>query len=107
MPFPSPGDLAYLGTEPVSSALACCFFTSEPPGGPHVRHTPVKKDTQQSLSADLLNVCMERQENQPANYEIYKDASQQGCQIQDQKQKLSSFVYISNDQLERLRNKPI
>ena len=32
--FPSPGDLPNPGTEPVSSALACGFFTPEPPGKP-------------------------------------------------------------------------
>ena len=32
--FPSPGDLPYLGTQPVSPALAGGFFTTEPPGKP-------------------------------------------------------------------------
>ena len=30
--FPSPGDLPYLGTQPVSPALAGGFFTTEPAG---------------------------------------------------------------------------
>ena len=30
LPFPSPGDLPYPGTEPVSPALAGKFFTTEP-----------------------------------------------------------------------------
>ena len=32
LPFPSPGDLADPGTEPLSPALAGGFFTTEPPG---------------------------------------------------------------------------
>ena len=32
LPFPSPGDLPYPGTEPVSPPLAGRFFTTEPPG---------------------------------------------------------------------------
>ena len=32
LPFPSPGDLLNLGIEPVSSALAGVFFTTESPG---------------------------------------------------------------------------
>ena len=31
LPFPSPGDLPYLGIESTSPALAGRFFTSEPP----------------------------------------------------------------------------
>ena len=31
LPFPSPGDLLDLGTEPMSPALAGGFFTTEPP----------------------------------------------------------------------------
>ena len=34
LPFPSPGDLPNLGTEPVSPAMAGKFFTAEPPGKP-------------------------------------------------------------------------
>ena len=34
LPFPSPGDLSYTGTEPTSPALAHGFFTTEPPGEP-------------------------------------------------------------------------
>ena len=34
LPFPSPGDLPDLGTEPVSPALAGGFFAAEPPGKP-------------------------------------------------------------------------
>ena len=32
LPFSSPGDLPDSGTESVSPALACEFFTAEPPG---------------------------------------------------------------------------
>ena len=35
LPFPSPGDLADPGTEPLSPALAGGFFTAEPPGKPN------------------------------------------------------------------------
>ena len=31
LPFPPPGDLSVLGTEPTSPALAGGFFTTEPP----------------------------------------------------------------------------
>ena len=31
LPFPSPGDIPNLGTEPVSPALAGGFFVAEPP----------------------------------------------------------------------------
>ena len=34
LPFSSPGDLHNPGIEPVSSALACRFFTAEPTGKP-------------------------------------------------------------------------
>ena len=34
MPFPSPGDLPNLGTEPESPALEADALTSEPPGKP-------------------------------------------------------------------------
>ena len=34
LPFPSPGDLPEPATEPASPALACGFFTTEPPGEP-------------------------------------------------------------------------
>ena len=34
LPFPSLGDLADQGTEPVAPALADGFFTTEPPGKP-------------------------------------------------------------------------
>ena len=34
LPFPSPGDLPNPGIEPTSSAIACGFFTTEPPGKP-------------------------------------------------------------------------
>ena len=34
LPFPSPGDLPNTGIEPMSSALAGGFFTTEPPGKP-------------------------------------------------------------------------
>ena len=37
VPFPSPGDFPNPGIEPVSSALAGGFFTTEPPGKPTVR----------------------------------------------------------------------
>ena len=33
-PFPSPGDLPHLGSEPGSPALQSDFFTTEPPGEP-------------------------------------------------------------------------
>ena len=32
LPFPSPGDTPYPGTEPASPALAGKFFIAEPPG---------------------------------------------------------------------------
>ena len=35
LPFPSPGDLPYLGIKPTSPALAGRFFTAEPPGKPY------------------------------------------------------------------------
>ena len=34
LPFPTPGDLPNPGIEPVSSALASGFFTTEPSGKP-------------------------------------------------------------------------
>ena len=34
LPLPSPGDLSDPGIEPVSTALAGGFFTTEPPGKP-------------------------------------------------------------------------
>ena len=34
LPFPSPQDLPDPGIEPVASALATGFFTTEPPGKP-------------------------------------------------------------------------
>ena len=34
LPFPSPRDLPDPGIEPVASALATGFFTTEPPGKP-------------------------------------------------------------------------
>ena len=34
LPFPSPGDLPNLWTEPMSPALAGIFFTSQSPGKP-------------------------------------------------------------------------
>ena len=34
LPFPSPGDVPYLGVKPSSPALAGRFFTTEPPGKP-------------------------------------------------------------------------
>ena len=34
LPFPPPGDLPDPGVEPVSSALAGVFFTTQPPGKP-------------------------------------------------------------------------
>ena len=36
LPFPSPGDLPDPGIEPMSSALAGVFFTTEPTGKPLV-----------------------------------------------------------------------
>ena len=37
LPFPSPGDLPYLGIEPESPALEADNLTSEPPGKPGLR----------------------------------------------------------------------
>ena len=37
LPFPSPGDLPNPGFEPMSSALAGGFFTTEPPTRPPVK----------------------------------------------------------------------
>ena len=34
LPFPSPGDIPDPGIKPGSPALACGFFTAEPPGKP-------------------------------------------------------------------------
>ena len=34
LPFPSPGDLHDPGIEPMFPALACGFFSTEPPGKP-------------------------------------------------------------------------
>jgi len=39
LPFPSPGDLLKPGIKPMSLALACGFFTAEPPGKPHIKTT--------------------------------------------------------------------
>ena len=36
LPFPSPGNLPNLGMEPMSPELVDRFFTTEPPGKPHV-----------------------------------------------------------------------
>ena len=36
LPFPSPGNLPDPGIEAVSPTLASGFFTSEPPGKPHL-----------------------------------------------------------------------
>ena len=42
LPFPIPGDLRRSGIRPASPALAGRFFTTEPPGEPHVAsHHPV------------------------------------------------------------------
>ena len=38
LPFPSAGDLPDPGFKPVSPALAGRFFTTEPPGKPHLMH---------------------------------------------------------------------
>ena len=35
LPFPSPGDLPYLGIEPGSPTFQADTLTSEPPGKPH------------------------------------------------------------------------
>ena len=37
LPFPSPGDLPDPGVEPKSPVLAGSFFTTDPPGKPHVQ----------------------------------------------------------------------
>ena len=39
LPFPSPGDLSHPGIKPMSLALACRFFTIEPPGKPTIENT--------------------------------------------------------------------
>ena len=39
LPLPSPGDLSDPGIEPVSTALAGRFFTTEPPGTPDAMPT--------------------------------------------------------------------
>ena len=39
LPFPSPGDLPDLKIEPESPGMAGRFFTTEPPGKPHLRMT--------------------------------------------------------------------
>ena len=39
LPFPTPGDLANPGIEPMSPALAGVFFTTMPPGNPYIVHT--------------------------------------------------------------------
>ena len=36
LPYPPPGDTANPGIEPASLALAGGFFTTEPPGKPHL-----------------------------------------------------------------------
>ena len=36
LPFPFPGDLPDPGIEPASPALRGRFFTTEPPGEPHI-----------------------------------------------------------------------
>ena len=36
LPFPSPGDLPDPGIKPTPFAFAGAFFTTEPPGKPHV-----------------------------------------------------------------------
>ena len=36
LPFPSPGNLPDLGMGPMSPKLVGRFFTTEPPGKPHV-----------------------------------------------------------------------
>ena len=53
LPFPSPGDLPHPGIEPVSSALAGRFFTTEPPGNPQVS----KVDIYNALTMELKYVC--------------------------------------------------
>ena len=47
LPFSAPGDLPNPGSEPsspVSPALACEFFTTEPPGKPSVQYTNEKTE---------------------------------------------------------------
>ena len=39
LPFPSPGDLPHPGIKPMPLALACRFFTIEPPGKPIIENT--------------------------------------------------------------------
>ena len=46
LPVPSPGDFPNRGIEPAPSALACRFFTTEPPGNP----TLVLPESNQSLT---------------------------------------------------------
>ena len=38
VPLPTPGDLPNPGIKPVSSALTCWFFPTEPPGKPQYEH---------------------------------------------------------------------
>ena len=37
LPFPSPGDLTSIGTEPTSPSLTGGFFTTEPPGMAYIK----------------------------------------------------------------------
>ena len=43
MPFPSPGDLLNPGIKPACPELAGRFFTTEPPGKPHIYIIPITK----------------------------------------------------------------
>ena len=42
LPFPTPGNMPYPGTEPASPALASEFFTTESPGNPNPRRLVTK-----------------------------------------------------------------
>ena len=39
--FPPPGDPSDLGIEPLSPTFVGGFFTTEPPGKPHLDHNPL------------------------------------------------------------------
>ena len=57
LPFPSPGGLPDLGTEPVSPALAHRLFITEPPGKPVLVTQPFSIQGLRLISQGFLGGC--------------------------------------------------
>ena len=61
LPFPSPGDHPDPGIEPASPTLAGRFFTTEPPGKPHLGALCFKTGGASVCTAELavLQICLQ------------------------------------------------